>query len=134
MVLLDSQNHEHNHNQEPKHNHDHVSRGKDLLTEAYNLLKENKPISATHGNHSTSGFTSVREIDYMDHHIKIKTRYEIEIDGKTVNSQIYVDNEGKVSSHALPAYSFPSAVDLIKRIIDKFPIGISTSTSKGGIN
>jgi hypothetical protein len=32
-----------------------------------------------------------------------------------------VDNTGKVSSHALPAYSFVSAVDLVKKMIDEFP-------------
>jgi hypothetical protein len=32
-----------------------------------------------------------------------------------------VDNRGKVSAHALPNYSFVSAVDLVKKIIDEFP-------------
>jgi hypothetical protein len=32
-----------------------------------------------------------------------------------------VDNSGKVSAHALPNYSFVSAVDLLKKVIDEFP-------------
>ncbi len=116
------------------HDHDHDHEKKDLLAEAYSLLKANKPVTGPHGSHSGSQFTSVREIDYKNHHIVIRTRYEIEIDGKIMNNQIYVDNEGKVSSHALPAYSFPSTVDLIKRLVDKFPNSFSSPTGNGETN
>ena len=111
-----SDNHGHN------HHHDNTNGNKDLLAEAYDLLKSNKPVKGPHGDHSThEPFTSVRQIQYKNHDIVIRTRYEIEIDGRIINNQIYVDNEGKVSSHAMPTYSFPSTVDLIKRLIDKFP-------------
>lgn len=98
-----------------------VNGEKDLLAEAYDLLKSNKPIMAGHGDHPNGQFTSVREINYKNHKIVVKTSYEIEVDGKAMNSQIYVDNNGKVSSHVMPNYSFTSTIDLIKKIIDKFP-------------
>lgn len=101
--------------------HGSVKGEKDILAEVYDLLKSNKPITAGHEGHPNAQFTSIREINYKNHNIVVKTTYEIEVDGKTMNSQIYVDNNGKVSSHVMPNYSFNSAIDLIKKIIDKFP-------------
>lgn len=64
---------------------------------------------------------SIREIDYNGHRITIRTQYEIKVDGKPITGHVYVDNDGKVSTHALPAYSFVSTVDLVKKLIDAFP-------------
>src|SRR3954453_1480482 len=100
---------------------DHLNGNKDLIAEAYSLLKSNKPVKALHSGHSDIPFISVREINYKNHDIIIRTTYEIEIDGKVLNNHIFVNDEGKVSSHAMPTYSFPSTVDLIKRLIDEFP-------------
>lgn len=115
------------------HDHDNTNGNKDLIAEAYDLLKSNKPVKGPHGSHPThQPFTSIRQIKYKNHDIVIRTRYEIEVDGRVVNNQIYVDNEGKVSSHAMPTYSFPSTVDLIKRLIDKFPNSFpNQNTDKG---
>jgi hypothetical protein len=40
-----------------------------------------------------------------------------------------VDNSGKVSAHALPNYSFVSAVDLVKKMIDEFPDDLTKKKS-----
>jgi hypothetical protein len=84
-------------------------------------LKAGKPVTAGHAEHDKRPFQSVREVDYKDHKITIYTQYEIRVDGKPLGGHIYVDNSGKVSAHALPNYSFVSAVDLVKKMIDEFP-------------
>jgi hypothetical protein len=38
-----------------------------------------------------------------------------------LGGHLYVDNSGRVSSHAMPTYSFVSTVELIKKLIDAFP-------------
>jgi hypothetical protein len=84
-------------------------------------LKAGKPVTTGHAEHGKSPFQSVREVDYKGHKITIYTQYQIKIDGKPFGGHLYVDNSGKVSAHALPNYSFVSAVDLLKKVIDEFP-------------
>ena len=94
----------------------------DLLAYSYKQLKAGKPVAAAgHAEHDEGPFQSVREVDYKSHKITIYTQYEIRVDSEPFSGHIYVDNTGKVSTHALPAYSFVSAVDLVKKIIDEFP-------------
>jgi hypothetical protein len=64
---------------------------------------------------------SVREADYQGHHIVIRTRYEIEVDGRMLMGHMGVTNDGQVHYHPVPNLSFASAVDLVKRLIDVFP-------------
>ena len=71
-----------------------------------------------HGEH---GMESVRTAEHKGHSIVVRTRYEIEVDRKPVASPIIVDNFGRVACHALPNYSFLSAIDLVKQLIDTFP-------------
>lgn len=78
-------------------------------------------MSAGHADHPMGPHDSVREVDYNGHRITIRTHYEIEVDGKPITGHVYVDNDGKVSTHALPAYSFVSTIDLVKKLIDAFP-------------
>lgn len=104
--------------------HTHKSPSKrpsDLLAYSYKRLKSGQPVAAGHAGQDKDSFKSVREIEYQGHKITIQTQYEIKVDGKPVSGHVYVDNTGKVSSHALPAYSFVSAVDLVKKMIDEFP-------------
>jgi hypothetical protein len=61
---------------------------------------------------------SVREVTYKGHHIRIVTRYRIEVDGAPVTGHFLVNNAGKVHYHAIPNQDFDSAVDVVKRIID----------------
>jgi hypothetical protein len=93
----------------------------DLIAYSSKRLKAGQPVTAGHAEHGERPFQSVREIEYNGHKIAIYTQYQIKIDGKPFSGHIYVDNSGKVSGHALPNYSFSSAVDLVKKMIDEFP-------------
>src|SRR5581483_7423088 len=64
---------------------------------------------------------SVREATYGAHHIMVRTTYQIEVDGKPVQGHILLSNDGSVQYHGLPNYSFASAVDLVKQLIDAYP-------------
>jgi hypothetical protein len=64
---------------------------------------------------------SVREATYNGHRIVVRTHYEIEVDGKRVTGHLGVTNDGQVHYHPVPNASFPSAVELVERLIDIFP-------------
>ena len=64
---------------------------------------------------------SVREATYKGHRILVRTHYEIEVDGKRVMGHLGVTNDGQVHYHPIPNASFPSAVELVERLIDIFP-------------
>jgi len=109
------------------HSHKSSSRSPtDLIAYSSKQLKAGKPVAAGHTGHDKGQFQSIREVDYKGHKIIIHTQYQIKIDGKAFSGHIYVDNRGKVSAHALPNYSFLSAVDLVKKIIDEFPDNFTT--------
>ena len=63
-------------------------------------------------------FTSTRTALHHGRRIKIKTTYRIEIDDEPLTLQTMVMDDGSVHCHGLPNYSFPSAIDLAKSIID----------------
>jgi hypothetical protein len=63
----------------------------------------------------------VREADYEGHHIVVRTRYQVEVDGQMLMGHMGVTNDGQVHYHPVPNLSFSSAVDLVKRLIDIFP-------------
>jgi hypothetical protein len=100
--------------------HGPSKRSKDPLSDAYRRLNAGQPVVAGHAGHE-GPFESLREVEYKGHKITIRTHYEIRVDGKPLAGHIYVDNSGRVSSHAMPTYSFVSTVDLIKKLIDAFP-------------
>ncbi len=62
-----------------------------------------------------------RETDYKGHHIVVRTKYEVEIDGKSLMGHIGVTDSGAVHYHPVPNLSFASALDMVKKIIDVFP-------------
>ncbi|MDK2741383.1 MAG: hypothetical protein H8K03_14345 [Nitrospira sp.] len=64
---------------------------------------------------------SVRTAEYRGHHIVVKTRYAIEVDGRPVMGHLGVTNDGHVHYHPVPNLSFASAVDMVKAIIAVFP-------------
>ena len=64
---------------------------------------------------------SIREAEYKGHKIIIRTTYEITVDGQPVTGHINVSNDGDVQYHAIPNFSFGSAVDLVRKLIDVFP-------------
>jgi hypothetical protein len=71
--------------------------------------------------HREHGIESVRTAEHNGHSIIVRTRYQIEVDGRPLMSPLIVDNFGRVAGHALPNYSFLSAIDFVKQLIDTFP-------------
>lgn len=67
------------------------------------------------------GLSSVRQFTHRGHKVTITTKYKIEIDGKSVNLHASVDQEGRLRCHSTPYESYPSASQLVKQLIDKFP-------------
>ena len=80
------------------------------LPEAYNAPKKPKE--------PRKSFSSTRKALHRDRQISIRTTYRIEIDGKAVTLPVMVMPDGTVRCHGLPNYSFTSAVDLARKLID----------------
>ena len=72
-----------------------------------------EPPAAAHGHG-----TGVRRFTYRGHDVEIVTRYEVLIDGEAWDQHVEVLQDGSVTYHGLPQYALPSAVDLIRRLID----------------
>jgi hypothetical protein len=72
---------------------------------------------------------TVRMAEHNGHHIAVYTTYRIEIDGRELSGHIGVSNTGNVHYHGLPAYSFTSAVDLARTVVDSFPDDFPSRTS-----
>ena len=68
--------------------------------------------------HQDLGMVTVREAEYRDKRIIVKTHYEISIDGKPLQSHVSVQDNGTVHCHGLPNYSFLSMVDMVRQVID----------------
>lgn len=62
-----------------------------------------------------------RQTDYKGHHIVIRTKYEVEVDGKPLMGHLGVSDAGLVHYHPVPNLSFTSALDMVRKIIDVFP-------------
>ncbi len=62
-----------------------------------------------------------READYKGHHIVVRTKYDVEIDGKPLMGHMGVTDAGSVHYHPVPNLSFASALDMVRKIIDVFP-------------
>lgn len=69
--------------------------------------------AAGHGHGS-----GVRRFVYRGHVVEIVTRYDVTIDGEPWNQHLEVLQDGSVTYHGLPQYALPSAVDLIRSVID----------------
>ena len=67
------------------------------------------------------GNTTVREVSYGTHTIRVVTTYDIEVDGQPVTGHLLVTNEGALHYHAIPNQEFASALDMVKRMIDLAP-------------
>jgi hypothetical protein len=92
----------------------------DRLTETYKILKTGSPYSLDHPGHHGQ-LESVRQFKYKEHVVIIRTQYTITVDGQSVNAHVRVDNKGRLNTHAIPNYSFNSAVDMMKALIDCLP-------------
>jgi hypothetical protein len=69
------------------------------------------------GGHGHDG-VSVRVFDHRGHRVEIATRYEITVDGERWDQHIEVLDDGNVTYHGLPQYLVPSAVDMVRAVID----------------
>ncbi len=69
--------------------------------------------AATHGHGE-----GVRRFTHRGHEVEIVTRYEVTIDGEPWHQHVEVLDDGSVTYHGLPQYAIPSAVDLVRKVID----------------
>lgn len=76
-----------------------------------------KMVMAGHHMHGNP----VRVATHKGHKIEIKTSYEVKVDGKKLGIQFGPEQDGSVAYHSVPNQSFPSAVDLVRCLIDVFP-------------
>ncbi|PZS28441.1 MAG: hypothetical protein DLM59_14645 [Pseudonocardiales bacterium] len=92
-------------------------------------LPATRAVHGMHGGHDVHGAldhgapgtaTSVRETTHDGHRIRIETTYTITIDGKPLEGHLEVLDNGSVHYHGLPNYAVPSAVDLVRLVIDHF--------------
>jgi len=82
--------------------------------------------------HSHSGPSeSLRQEIYEGRRIVIRTTYEITVDERPLHIPVSVSNDGTVDCHSLPTYSSPSAIDLVKHLIDYFPDSFPRESSPG---
>jgi hypothetical protein len=74
-----------------------------------------------HGGHQAPGVThSVRTVTHGGREIRIETTYKVTIDGEPLKGMLEVLGDGRVHYHGLPQYALPSAVDMVRRVIDYF--------------
>ena len=107
-------------------------KGSSPLDQIAGYVKKNMRLVKTVSPHHHGVEASIREADYKDHHIVIRTTYEITVDGKALRGHMGVDNAGQVHYHPVPNASFASAVDLVKNLIDTFPDDFKQRSKTGG--
>ena len=99
---------------------DFAARG--YAPEGAELADDQPPSSEAHGHEQPAAGqahgTGVRRFTYRGHEVEIVTRYEVLIDGDPWIQHVEVLQDGSVTYHGLPQYAVPSAVDLIRRVID----------------
>lgn len=83
-------------------------------------LRDNAPPLPT-GEHGHGPIQTVRKDTYRGHQIVVRTTYEIDVDGELLTDHLSVRNNGTVHTHDLPNYSFGSALELVRQMIDAFP-------------
>jgi hypothetical protein len=80
-------------------------------------VEDDHPPAHDHGpGHGADA--SVRRFEYRGHEVEIVTRYEVTIDGEPWHGQMAVRQDGTVTYHGLPQYAVPSAVELLRGVID----------------
>jgi len=86
-----------------------------------NMQKARKSSSMMEMMHHAGGQEIVREDDYKGHHVVVRTKYNITVDGQEVTGHIMLTNSGQVQYHGLPNHSFDSTLGLVRALIDNFP-------------
>ena len=79
-------------------------------------LPEGYSPDADHSHGDT--FTSVRQTTYKGKTIRVETTYRITIGGESVRVHMKALDDGSVHSHSFPNYSFRSAMDLARKLVD----------------
>ena len=100
-----------------------IKSGKLCLPEGYDIPDHGKPHDS---------FTSVREVDYRGKTIRVETTYKITIDRQPLRRHTIVLDDGTVHCHAFPNYSFPSALDLARKIVDASTVRFPKDELGGG--
>jgi hypothetical protein len=80
-------------------------------------VEDDHPPAHDHGHGHGAG-ASARRFEYRGHEVEIVTRYEVAIDGEPWQGQMAVRPDGTVTYHGLPQYAVPSAVELLRGVID----------------
>jgi hypothetical protein len=100
-------------------------------------LPDGYSMPQAHPHHDS--FTSIRQTTYRGKAIRVETTYKITIDGEPVTAHTQVLDDGTVHYHGFPNYSFRSALDLARKIVDfssveipKNELGTQGSGSHGG--
>ena len=76
----------------------------------------------TGGHHHATAFTSTRSAIYRGKQIEVRTTYEITVDSEPLRVHTIVLDDGTVHCHGLPNYSFGSALDMVRALIDATPL------------
>lgn len=73
--------------------------------------------------HEPGTAVSVRSFDSPLGRVDIETRYVVRINGELFPDALLVTDDGTVHYHGLPQYAAPSAVELMKRVVDQMTAG-----------
>lgn len=79
-------------------------------------LPDGYQMPSKHGHQRS--FKTVRKATYRRSDIRVETTYKITIDGQPLQRHTMVLDDGTVHCHDFPNYSFPSAMDMVRKIID----------------
>lgn len=78
--------------------------------------------NAADGHQHATEFTSTRRAIHRGKQIEVRTTYAITVDEEPLRVHTYVLDNGTVHCHGLPNYSFGSAVDMVRALIDATPL------------
>lgn len=87
---------------------------------------------ARHGHQRS--FKTIRKATYRRKNIRVETTYKITIDGEPLARHTMVLDDGTVHCHDFPNYSFPSALDMVRKVVDsmiEFAAPVDELTARG---
>ena len=96
------------------------------------ILKEKFSELDTQPDEVESIASILRTAKYKGHSIKIKTSYEITIDGRPYKGSLMVGDDGHLHCHSIPYETYGSAIDFVKNLIDIYPSSFPSNTANGG--
>lgn len=79
-------------------------------------LPDGYEMPASHGHKQS--FRTIRRATYRRKAIRVETTYKIMIDNEPLRRHTMVLDDGTVHCHDFPNYSFPSAMDMTRKIVD----------------